>query len=460
MFMFVDVKKIRPHPKNQEIYSLSNIDDLRVSIKSVGLLEKIIIDQHFQIISGHRRYLAVCHLNWKEIECEQIEVNETEAITYLIHHNKQRIKTSRELLNEAKVLMEDYKIGQGKRTDLILAEEILTSVNMNRSRTRDIVGDLIGISGVQITKLLFIEKHNPEMIDLIDKGLFTINQAYIQTSRVKKEQDAQLENRKISKKIFDDKFRFFKKCSSKMNELKSDEVDLIFTSPPYWNKRKYCESSGLGNEKDSDEYVSNLVKHLNDCKRVLSDTGSFFLNLGDTFHQGNLMNIPHRVAISLQEKGWILRNTIIWAKTNPKPSSSKNNLCPTYEFIFHLVKTMDYKYNHTLAPQKEDTKPSNAPRHRNLKCSSTMQTPYIPRTGKNMGDWWNEDIIKSAVVNQKISDEVEHPSPFPPKIVTLPVLQTTQEGDLVLDPFMGSGTTGNVANEYNRRFVGYDVQVY
>jgi DNA modification methylase len=458
--MFVDIKKIKPHPKNQEIYSLSNIDDLRTSIRSVGLLEKIIIDQHFQIISGHRRYLAVCNLNWKEVECEQIEVNESDAITYLIHHNKQRIKTCRELLNEAKVLMEEHKIGQGKRSDLILCEEVLTSVNLNRSRTRDIVGDLIGISGVQITKLLFIEKHNPGLIDLIDNGLFTINQAYIQTSRDKKEQDAQLENRKTSKKTFNDNFRFFKKCSSKMNELSTDEVDCIFTSPPYWNKRKYCENGGLGNEKDSDEYVSNLVKHLNDCKRVLSDTGSFFLNLGDTFHQGNLMNIPHRVAISLQEKGWILRNTIIWAKTNPKPSSSKNNLCPTYEFIFHLVKSMDYKYNHTLIPLKEDTKPSLAPRHRNLKCSSTMQTPYIPREGKNMGDWWNEDIVKSAVVNQKSFGEVEHPAPFPPKIVTLPVLQTTQEGDLVLDPFMGSGTTGNVANQYNRRFVGYDVQVY
>ena len=236
--MFVDIKKIKPHPKNQEIYSLSNIDDLRTSIRSVGLLEKIIIDQHFQIISGHRRYLAVCNLNWKEVECEQIEVNESDAITYLIHHNKQRIKTCRELLNEAKVLMEEHKIGQGKRSDLILCEEVLTSVNLNRSRTRDIVGDLIGISGVQITKLLFIEKHNPGLIDLIDNGLFTINQAYIQTSRDKKEQDAQLENRKTSKKTFNDNFRFFKKCSSKMNELSSDEVDLIFTSPPYWNKRK------------------------------------------------------------------------------------------------------------------------------------------------------------------------------------------------------------------------------
>ena len=130
--MFVDIKKIKPHPKNQEIYSLSNIDDLRTSIRSVGLLEKIIIDQHFQIISGHRRYLAVCNLNWKEVECEQIEVNESDAITYLIHHNKQRIKTCRELLNEAKVLMEEHKIGQGKRSDLISVSYTHLTLPTNR----------------------------------------------------------------------------------------------------------------------------------------------------------------------------------------------------------------------------------------------------------------------------------------------------------------------------------------
>jgi len=63
-----------------------------------------------------------------------------------------------------------------------------------------------------------------------------------------------------------------------------------------------------------------------DCKRVLNDRGSFFLNLGDTFYYGNLQNVPHRVVLKLQEQGWILRNTIIWSKTNPKPSSSKSNL--------------------------------------------------------------------------------------------------------------------------------------
>ena len=109
-------------------------------------------------------------------------------------------------------------------------------------------------------------------------------------------------------------------------------------------KRKYTDNDGLVNEKKPSDYLSNLVNHLDDCKRVLKKMGSFFLNLGGTFNDGNLQNIPHKVIIGLQDKGWILRNTIIWAKTNPKPSSSKSNLCPTYEFIFHLVKSKDYFY--------------------------------------------------------------------------------------------------------------------
>ena len=106
-----------------------------------------------------------------------------------------------------------------------------------------------------------------------------------------------------------------------MTEVSDKSVDLIFTSPPYWNKRNYVEGGGLGNEKTDKEFVSNLVSHLDDCSRILKDDGSFFLVLGDTFHQSNLLNIPHRVAIGLQEKGWLLRNTIVWKKTNPKPSN-------------------------------------------------------------------------------------------------------------------------------------------
>ena len=211
-----------------------------------------------------------------------------------------------------------------------------------------------------------------------------------------------------------------------------------------------------------------LIHHLHDregwgyrkISQWLNKKGSFYLNLGDTFQNGNLLNIPHRVIISLQERDWILRNTIIWKKTNPKPSSSKSNLTSSYEYIFHLVKSNDYKYYPTLAPLKHTTKPSHSPRHRNLKDDTIKINPYIPRQGKNMGDYWDLDIVSSAVAHQKFDNDVEHPAPFPEKIIILPLLQTTNEGDLVLDPFCGSYTTGRVSQRNNRRFVGYDVKVY
>ena len=245
-----------------------------------------------------------------------------------------------------------------------------------------------------------------------------------------------------------------------MCELNDGEVQTIFTSPPYWNKRTYSEEKGLGNEKTSEEFVVNLSEHLRDCKRVLKDRGSFFLNLGDTFYNGNLQNVPHRVILKLQEQGWILRNTIIWSKTNPKPSSSKSNLTPSYEFIFHLVKTMEYDYYPTLTKLSDKTKPSLPPRHRSVNGEySKSVTPYLPNVnGKNMGDYWNEDIVRTSVSNQKLSIKGEHPAPFPNEIITLPILQTSKEFELVLDPFMGSGTTGRVCDQLKRDFIGYDLK--
>ena len=77
-----------------------------------------------------------------------------------------------------------------------------------------------------------------------------------------------------------------------------------------------------------------------------------------------------------------------------------------------------------------------------------------------MGDYWNEDIVRTSVANQKLNIEGEHPAPFPEGIITLPILQTSEIGDLVLDPFMGSGTTGRVCDKLKRRFVGYDLKKF
>jgi len=452
--MKIEVSKLKHHPKNKEIYNLSSIEELMESISEVGLLQPLVIDQHNQIISGNRRYESVKRLGWTEVEVELKEIKEGEEELFLVHYNKQRIKTFGEYINEYLVLKKYYEIGQGKRTDL-------TSVRSNKGDTgRDKVSEHIGISSSQLGKLLFIYKYQPSHIELLDKGILTVNQSYLQVSREVKESKSRKINGTTNSNVVNNSWRFYQKSSKKMNEVSEGEIQTIFTSPPYWNKRLYSENGGLGNEKSSDEYIKNLTTHLNDCWRVLNEKGSFFLNLGDTFHNGNLQNIPHKVVIKLQEKGWILRNTIIWSKTNPKPSASKTNLTPSYEFIFHLVKTNEYDYYQTLTPLSDKTKPSLPPRHRssNGKYSEKV-SPYLPNIkGKNMGDFWNEEIVRTSVSNQKLFIEGEHPAPFPEQIVILPILQTSKEGQTVLDPFCGSGTVGRVCDQINRQFIGYDTQ--
>jgi len=453
--MKVNVSKLSPHPLNREIYNLSSIDDLISSIEDVGLLQNLVIDQFDQVVSGNRRLEAIKQMGWKSVDCDRVKISSDEVSTYLIHYNKQRIKSCRELLNEVKILLPMYALGQGNRTDL-------TSVRSNKGQSaRDQVAQEIGASSSQIGKLLFIEKEDPEIIDLIDQGILTVNQGYLQTSRLRNDAQSRKSRNSSGSFMESESFIFHQKCSSSMEEMQDADVDLIFTSPPYWNKRKYTEEGGLGNELDPSNYVENLTQHLDDCWRVLNPTGSFFIVLGDTFQDGNLLNLPHRVVLNLQDRGWILRNSIIWAKTNPKPQSSKSSLTPTYEFIFHLVKELGYKYDHTLSPMKHTTRPSHPPRHRDIEIHHKKQYPYIPRSGKNMGDFWDAEIVRAAVVNQASFDSsVEHPAPYPEDVVTLPILQTTDEGDLVVDPFMGTGTTGRVANRHGRRFVGYDIQSY
>jgi len=440
--MKIRVDMICPHPKNSEIYSMSNLSDLVESIKDVGLLEPIVINQKNQILSGNRRYEAIKDLGWKEVEVLKLKIDAKDDPKYLVHFNKHRIKTYKEILNESRVLESYYGVLQN-----------------TKGRMRDQISNDLNIGSSTLGKLKIVEKFDKNLIELIDKEILTVAQAYLQVKRIKKEKRSIKSTKRTL--INSSNFTFYEKSSENMDEIKDGSVQTIFTSPPYWNKRKYSNRSSLGEEKNPEDFIVNLTDHLQDCYRVLNKKGSFFLNLGDTFLKGNLQNIPHKVAINLQERGWILRNTIIWSKTNPKPSSSKSNLCPSYEYIFHFVKDNDYLYKLTLAPLKDSTNASLPPRHKSLKLGKVSSSPYIPREGKNMGDYWSEDIVRTAVVNQKLTlNNNEHPAPFNENIVTLPILQTSNEGDLVLDPFMGIGTTGKIANKLNRKFIGYDVKSY
>lgn len=286
--MKVKINKISHHPLNQQIYNLSAIEDLISSIEEKGLLQKLIINQDFQVISGNRRFAAITRLGWKEVDVDQIKTDADEELDLLIHYNKQRIKTYREILNEIQYLYPKFAVGQGKRNDL-------TSVPRNKSSARSDLATHLGISESQIAKLMFIQKNDPSYIDLIDSGEMTVAQSYQTISRWKNQKDA-VESKKVITFPSSKWFIFHHKSSHQMDEIDDASVDCIFTSPPYWHKRTYDDKiHHLGNEKSPKDFVTNLVAHLKDTKRVLKDTGSFFLVLGDTYLNKNLLNIPHRV---------------------------------------------------------------------------------------------------------------------------------------------------------------------
>ena len=181
--MKVKVSSLKHHPKNKEIYTLSSIEELMESISEVGLLQPLIIDSRNQVISGNRRFESVKRLGWEEVEVEVRDVNKEDEELLLIHFNKQRIKSFKELIHEYLILVGYYRKGQGKRTDL-------TSVKSNRSSSRDIISSEMGISSSQLQRLVYIHRNRPEYIELLDKGILTVNQSYLQIQREEKERDS------------------------------------------------------------------------------------------------------------------------------------------------------------------------------------------------------------------------------------------------------------------------------
>ena len=129
-------------------------------------------------------------------------------------------------------------------------------------------------------------------------------------------------------------------------ELPESSVHMAMTSPPYFGLRDYGVDGQIGLEDELDEYIDELVGVFREVRRVLRPDGSAWLNLGDSYAgDKNKMLVPHRVAIALQDDGWIVRNDVTWAKPNPMPSSVKDRLNTTTEQVFHLVPEPDYWYD-------------------------------------------------------------------------------------------------------------------
>lgn len=135
------------------------------------------------------------------------------------------------------------------------------------------------------------------------------------------------------------------KSDARKIPVNENSVDVIFTSPPYWQKRDYGLEDQIGQEKTPEEFIETIIDCMDEWKRVLKQTGSLFLNLGDTYEDRSLVGIPEMLLQAARDSGWLVRNKILWAKPSGMPEPAKNRLANRHEYIFHFTRNNDYYYD-------------------------------------------------------------------------------------------------------------------
>jgi len=245
---------------------------------------------------------------------------------------------------------------------------------------------------------------------------------------------------------------------TRLAELPDGSVQTCVTSPPYWGLRDYGQGDQIGLEQTPEEYVTQLVDVFREVRRVLADDGTLWLNLGDSYASStkgsggpdsastlrgtkamrngqrmkpirvmhglknkDLVGTPWRVAFALQADGWWLRQDIIWHKPNPLPESARDRCTKAHEYVFLLTKSARYKYD-----------------------AAAIQEA----SGANRRSVWKVSPKPFAGA---------HFAVMPEALVEPCVLAGSSPGDLVLDPFAGSGTVGVVALRHERDFVGVEL---
>lgn len=272
-----------------------------------------------------------------------------------------------------------------------------------------------------------------------------------------------------------------------LKTIPDETVQMCVTSPPYWGLRDYGVEGQLGLEETPEEYVDNLTAVFNEVKRVLKEDGTLWLNIGDSYAGGgrggdpkhkkgdnssentmesykgipakNLLGMPWRVAFSLQSEGWYLRSEIIWNKPNCMPESVTDRPTNAHEKVFLLSKSKRYYYDwESIAEEfkSDDRRPRNKGAENYGKNGYVGDKPLISE-GKR--DWFKQGKKnKRSVWNIYTQSFPEaHFAVYPPELIAPCIKAGSKPYDIVLDPFFGSGTTGEVCKKLNRHYLGIEL---
>lgn len=289
-------------------------------------------------------------------------------------------------------------------------------------------------------------------------------------------------------------------CREVIPQLPEASVDCIVTSPPYWQQRSYLPSGSdargheIGREATFAEWTATIVTICTELRRVLKPTGSLWINVGDRYaayggpdgsrrndwyvprakvrqeqrttlqgfpegvRRKSLLLAPYRLAIALGDAGWIVRDRIVWAKTNGMPESTRDRFHVRDEVLFRFTSALDATFDEeaVLEPYSATTlqrmATGRAPAFSGRKgapegVTSRTERTALTRTGKNPGNVW--PLPTSARSGARFG----HFAMMPPELAERPILATCPPGGVVLDPFAGTGTTAEVANRLRRRAV-------
>jgi len=231
----VKVSDIKSNPINEQIYNLSGIEELAASIDEVGLLQAITVNQSHMVISGHRRLEAIKSLGWDEVSVEVIKTRKETEAALIVHYNKQREKSCQEILNEYRVLKDSLSQKSG-----FVHLNKTSNTSSSQKNTRKEISQSLGVADSRLGKMLFIEKHRPDFIRFIDRDTISLNEAYTAVRRTREDKQPSLAKgtwNSLNENSSD--FVFHHKSSKQMDEIQDGSVNLVLTSPPYWNKRLY-----------------------------------------------------------------------------------------------------------------------------------------------------------------------------------------------------------------------------